>query len=201
MRTEDLDADVRAHRTTDHEISPLILNRWSPRAMTGEPVALDDLRAVFEAARWAPSAGNNQPWRYVYARRDTPEWTSFFDLLSEGNQRWAGEAGALVIVLSMTTYEDSDDPLRNHSFSNGASWQNLALEGTRRGLAVHPMQGFDEEAARRLLSLPDDVRVEIMTAIGVHGAPERLSERDRDREIPKGRKPIEAIAFEGAFEG
>lgn len=190
---------VRTHRSPEYEIAPLIINRWSQRAMSGDSLEKAELLPLFEAARWAPSARNNQPWRYRYALRDSPEWDEFFELLSEGNQRWAVNAAALVVVLSKTTYPDSTEPIRNHSFTTGASWQNIALEGTRRGLVVHPMQGFDVNAARQRLGVPDDMRVEIMTAIGVRGSREALAPRDREREYPSSRHPLEDVVAEGGF--
>lgn len=195
-----LSDEIRAYRSPEYDIAPLILNRWSRRAMTGEQLAESELMALFEAARWAPSSRNNQPWRYRFATPASPEWDSFFALLSEGNQRWAEKAAALVVVLSVTTYPDSSESIRNHSFTTGASWQNLALEGTRRGLVVHPMQGFDVEAARQTLNVPDDIRVEIMTAIGVPGPRDELADRDREREYPSDRRPVDTFVAEGAFD-
>lgn len=198
MRDPAVDDDVAERRTTDYDIAPLILNRWSPRSMTGEPLSDSDLLPLFEAARWAPSSRNNQPWRFAYAKRETDDWDRFFALLNEGNQRWAKQAAALVVVLSRTTYDDGE-PIRNGSFSVGMAWENLALEGTRRGLVVHPMQGFDETAARSALAVPEDLRVEIMTAIGVRGSRDLLTDRDREREFPSGRKPLQEVLIEGGF--
>lgn len=200
MEPTTLSDEVREYRSPEYEIAPLILNRWSRRAMTGEQLAESELMPLFEAARWAPSSRNNQPWRYRYATAASAEWDAFFALLSEGNQRWAENAAALVVVLSETVYPDSAESIRNHSFTTGASWQNLALEGTRRGLVVHPMQGFDVEAARQTLNVPDDVNVEIMTAIGVPGERDDLTDRDREREYPSDRRPLQMIVAEGAFE-
>ncbi|MFB6178234.1 MAG: nitroreductase family protein, partial [Halorientalis sp.] len=93
-----LDAEVAENRTPEHDVDPLFVNRWSPRAMTGEPLTEDELLPLFEAARWAPSVYNNQHWRFVYATRDDEEFETFLDLLTENNQTWASDAGALVAI-------------------------------------------------------------------------------------------------------
>lgn len=196
---DELTEEVRAHREPGYDVTPLLVNRWSPRAMTGEPLDDDALMALFEAARWAPSGGNRQPWRFRYAARDSPDWDDFFGLLSDGNQKWCADAAALVLVLSRRE-DDDGDPIRNASFSTGAAWENLALEGTRRGLVVHPMAGFDRDSARDVLGVPDALRVEIMTAIGHRGSRDSLSEYNQGREYPNGRKPLDDLVGAGGFE-
>jgi nitroreductase len=135
-------------RKADHPIDKIFLDRWSPRAMTGEAVSQEDLMTLFEAARWAPSSYNNQPWRILYARRDTQHWPLFFDLLVEFNQSWAKNAGALVLFISRTHFDFNGEPAVTHSFDTGAAWENLALQGWLKGLVVHGMQGFDYDRAR-----------------------------------------------------
>jgi nitroreductase len=95
-------------RTSDYPIDTLFLDRWSPRAMSGESIDERELLTLFEAAHWAPSSGNSQPWRFLYARRDTEQWQEFFDLLAEGNRTWCHKAAALVVFLSRTTHEQTD---------------------------------------------------------------------------------------------
>ena len=92
-------------RKPNYPINPLILNRWSPRAMTGETLNDDDIMSLFEAARWAPSSYNNQPWRFIYAKRNTKHWDRFFNLLAEGNKIWAKNAALLVLVISRKNFE------------------------------------------------------------------------------------------------
>ena len=197
MRPTDL--DVREHRTPDHPIEDLILGRWSPRAMSGEALEEAELMRLFEAARWAPSSYNGQPWRFLYARRDTPAWDRFFDLLVEFNQGWAQNAAVLVVVVSRKTFEHNDKPAKTHSFDAGSSWMALALQGSAQGLVVHGMQGFDYEEAAQVLGVPDDHTVEAMVAIGKPGEIEDLDEDLQGREEPSGRKKVEEIAFEGSF--
>ena len=116
--------------------------------MSGEPIAEADLFVLFEAARWAPSAGNTHPWRILYARRDTEQWPLFFDLLVERNKVWCVRAAALLLFISRTTNEQTGKPLVTHTYDTGAAWENLALQGTMRGLVVHGMAGFDYARAR-----------------------------------------------------
>ncbi len=185
-------------RTPDFPIDPIFTARWSPRAMSGEPVTAEELQSLFEAARWAPSSGNNQPWRIVYASRDTPAFDAFFSLLNEGNQQWCVRAGALLVMVSRTTF-DSGTPARTHSYDTGAAWMSLAIQGSRMGLVVHGMQGFDYDAARETLGIPDGYAVEAMVAVGRPGRVEDLPAHQQPRERRNDRKPVAAFAFEGRF--
>lgn len=186
-------------RTTEYQIEPMILGRWSPRAMSGESLAVPELMQLFEAARWAPSSGNRQPWRFVYARRDTPHWPEFLGLLDDGNREWAAAAAVLVIVVSRTVSERDGSPARTHSFDAGAAWENLALQGVSQGLVVHAMAGFDYDRARDVGAVPPDFAVEAMVAVGRPGDPGKLPERLRKRETPSARRPVREIVFEGEF--
>ena len=193
------EVDVEQHRQPERPVETIIYHRWSPRAMSGEPLTNAELMRLFEAARWAPSSFNEQPWRFVYAERGGEHWSRFFDLLSEGNRRWAGAAAVLIVVLSRTTFERNANPSRTHSYDTGAAWQNLALQGSRMGLVVHGMAGFDYERARVVLEVPDEFAVEAMAAVGRRAPVEALPESLRERELPSGRKPVAEVAFPGAF--
>ncbi|MFC6766531.1 nitroreductase family protein [Natrinema soli] len=192
--------DVAEHREPDHDIDPLFVNRWSPRAMTGEPLDEEEYLPLFEAARWAPSAFNNQHWRFCYASREDDEWDAFVDLLNEGNRAWATDAAVLAVIVSKTTFDHNGEPAPVHSFDTGAAWENLALEGSRRDLAVHGMAGFDHERAVEELGVPDEFEVEAMVAIGERAPPETLSDELREREQPSDRKPLAEIVHRGGFE-
>jgi len=183
-------------RIADHEIDPIFLNRWSPRAMNGEPVSEAELMRLFEAARWAPSSGNGQPWRFVYGRAGTDAFAPLFDLLMEGNRPWCARAGALVVVLSKTHF-DNGRPAPTHSFDAGAAWMSLALQGSIMGLVIHGMAGFDYARARVELNVPEDMVVEAMIAIGQPGRVDDLPEKYRAREVKSGRKPVSELVFEG----
>ncbi|HEX8189772.1 MAG TPA: nitroreductase family protein [Pyrinomonadaceae bacterium] len=191
-------SEVRAPQA-QNPVDELFLDRWSPRAMSGEGVTEEELLTLFEAARWAPSSYNNQPWRILYARRETAQWPAFFGLLVEGNRAWAKDAAALLLFVSKETFDFNGKPYPTHSFDAGAAWENLALQATMLGLVTHGMQGFDYEGARSELNIPEGFRVEAMIAVGRPGDPARLPEGLRGREAPSGRKALSEITCEGAF--
>lgn len=192
--------EAEDERTPNYDIHSLLYERWSPRAMTGEALTREEIGPLFEAARWAPSSYNNQHWRFLYATPEDEKWGTFLDLVSEGNRRWAADAGLLVVVVSKTTFDDRDERARTHSFDTGAAWENLALEGIRRGLVVHGMEGFDYDRAAEELDVPGDHEVEAMAAVGKPAPGETLPEELREREEPSGRKPLENIVYRGGFE-
>jgi nitroreductase len=167
--------------------------------MSGEPIDEPALMRLFEAARWAPSPSNNQPWRMLYARRETPAWPVFFDLLVESNQVWCRNAAALVMFCSSTINERTGKPAVTHSYVTGAAWENFALQGVIDGLVVHGMQGFDYQRARIALRVPDDFRIEAMGAVGRPGRTEDLPEALQARETPNVRRPLSELVFEGGF--
>ena len=187
-------------RVPAYPIDPLFLRRWSPRAMSGEPITDELLMTLFEAARWAPSAFNAQPWRFLYAKRDTPQWERFFSLLNERNQPWCASAAALVVVLSKKTTDGGGENW-TAPFDTGAAWMSLALQGTLSGLVVHGMAGFDYDRAQAELGVPADWDVQCMVAIGRPGDPMQLPEKLRAREVPSPRRPVAESAFEGRFPG
>jgi nitroreductase len=191
--------DPLEHRSADHPIEPIFLRRWSPRAMTGEPLSPEELMTLFEAARWAPSTYNEQEWRFLYARNGAAHWPVFLGLLMEANQVWCRNAAVLVVVLSHKVFERNGKPNPVHTFDSGAAFENLALQGGMMGLVVHGMAGFDRARARRELNVPDDYDVEAMIALGRPGRLEDLPEELRAREVPSGRKPLAEIICEGPF--
>jgi nitroreductase len=191
--------DPLEHRKPEHAIDSLFLRRWSPRAMTGHPVSPADLDRLFEAARWAPSTYNEQEWRFLYAHRNTPHWSTFFDLLMEANQAWCKNAGVLLVVTSHKVFSKNGKPNPVHTFDTGAAFENLALQGAVMGLVVHGMAGFDRDKARRALAVPDDYQVEAMVAIGHPGDTGTLPPELAEREVPSGRMPVSEFTAEGPF--
>ncbi len=191
--------EISNYRKPDHDIEPILFHRWSPRAMSGEQISEQELMTLFEAARWAPSSYNAQPWRFLYARRGTANWDRYFDLMVEFNQSWTKHAAVLMVVVSRKTFEWNDQAAPTHSFDAGAAWQNLALQGSTMGLVVHGMQGFDYEKARVALNVPEDFQVDAMIAVGKPGKREDLPEDLQEREQPSDRKPVAEIAIEGGF--
>jgi nitroreductase len=190
-------------RSTDYPIDPLFLQRWSPRAFTSAPMSEYELLTILEAGRWAPSSYNSQPWRFIYARRDTEHWPKLLRLLTESNQSWARTASALVIVISKRTLlprgADREVPSHSHSFDTGAAWASLALQAARSGWAAHGMVGFDIPRAATELGVPDGYRVEAAIAIGKQGDKSILPESLRAREAPSDRRPLSQLAGEGSF--
>ncbi len=179
-------------RTPAHPIDPLFLRRWSPRAMSGAPLARAQLLTLLEAARWAPSGGNGQPWRFACGLAGTPPFERLLATLEPGNRAWCVRAGALVLVCARVVREDGK-PAPTAPFDAGAAWMALALQGTISGLVVHAMAGFDHEAARAAVALPAGLEPQAMVAVGLPGRLEDLPEKLRAREQPSDRLPLEAL--------
>lgn len=193
--TDSLSPEIQQVRKPDFPIHPLILNRWSPRSMTGEPLSDAELMPLFEAARWAPSSYNAQPWRFLYVKRETKYWDRLFNLLVDANKQWCTKAAVLGLIFSRTTFERNNKPSPTHSLDTGAAWENLCLEGTSRGFVVHGMEGFDYEKARALV--PKDHEVLAMFAVGKKAPKSSLPPDLQQKEVPAPRKKISEFAFEG----
>lgn len=191
--------DISDFRRPDFDINRIFLNRWSPRSMSGDEISRELLFSLFEAARWAPSSNNNQPWRFIFARRNTDCWPVFFDLLTEQNKIWAKNAAVLIVVISKKTFDYNEKPARTHSYDAGAAWENFALQGSLKALVVHGMQGFDYDKARKTLNIPDVFQVEAMIAVGMPGRKEQLPGALQEREKPSHRKNLSEIVMEGSF--
>ena len=178
-------------RIAEHPISEAILNRWSPRAYDTKEVPEEILHRVFEAARWAPSANNKQPWRYLVA--NTPEQLEIFhSFILEGNLAWAHKAPVLTLLISQNDYG-------MNSFDAGTSWGFLALQATKEGLITHPMGGIDREKAREVLNISAEYDIHLAIAIGYQGDAAELPERFQEREVPSTRKPLEEVLIHGSF--
>jgi nitroreductase len=187
-------------RIPAHPIDPLFTRRWSPRAMSGAPLTRAQLLPLLEAARWAPSGGNGQPWRFAFALSGTPHFERYLATLVPGNREWCVRAGALVLLAAKVVRDDGQ-PSPLAPFDSGAAWMGLALQGTLSGLVVHAMAGFDREAARAAAALPGGLEPQVMIAVGHPGRVEELPEKLRTREQPSDRQPLEALAVEGQFPG
>ncbi len=186
------------NRKTEYPINDIFLKRYSPRAMSGDEISDEELMTLFEAARWAPSSMNAQPWRFIYAMRGSEEFEIFFSFLFEGNKVWCKNASSLVVLISKKNF-DNEKPSRSHSFDAGSAWENLALQAVDMHLVVHGMSGFDYEMAKKMLSVPDDYNIEMMIAIGRPGEIEKLPENLREREKPNGRKELKELISKGKF--
>jgi nitroreductase len=188
-------------RSADHPILPLILDRWSPRAFDPRPIDEATLMTVFEAARWAPSSLNYQPWRFVYAHNGDAEWDTFLGALVPFNQSWASKASVLIYVISDMILEShgARNPSHSHSFDAGAAWMALALQAHSMGLVSHGMTGVDFEAAAKAVNLPQGFRIEAAIALGYPGDAGTLPEALQAREVPSGRRPLGETLFRGAI--
>ena len=150
--------------------------------MTGEELDDDTIMSLFESARWAPSSFNNQPWRFIYAKRNTEYWNNLFYLLAESNKVWAKNAALLVVIVSSKNFEHSGKFSITYQYDAGAAWENLSLEATSRGLVTHGMHGFDYQKTRDDLEIPDDFDVMAMVAIGKKGLKENLPPNLQEKE-------------------
>jgi len=203
MAEMQLSMTIANSRSTDYPIDPLFLERWSPRSFTGAPMREYELLTILEAGRWAPSAFNSQPWRFIYARRDTAHWPRLLGLLTQSNQLWAKNASALIILVSKTTVlprgADKEVPSWSHSLDAGAAWCSMALQAQRSGWAAHGMVGFDRERAATELGVPEGYRVEAAIAVGRRGDKALLPESLQAREVPNDRVPLAQLVGEGHF--
>ena len=187
------------NRKLEYKCDDIFPKRWSPRAMSGEDLSDEELMILFEAAKWAPSTYNTQPWRFLYAKRGTKEWEKFFNLLAEPNQVWCKNAAVLMVLISNKNFEYNGKPDGTHSLCSGSAWQNIALQASMNDFVTHGMAGFDYEKAKEILKIPDDYNVEMMIAIGKPGKKEDLPEQLQKIEAPSDRKKIKEIAIEGEF--
>ncbi len=190
-------------RLPAHPVESVFIKRWSPRAFDAAAMPATDLETMLEAARWAPSAYNIQPWRFVYALRDDACWGSWLDLLDPANAAWAHKASALVFLASDSLVPARDSaprkPSTTHRFDAGAAWAQLALQATAMGYQAHAMAGIRVEAVRRALDIPAHYQIEIGIAIGRPASPATLPPALRARETPSPRLPLERIAAAGRF--
>jgi len=181
------------NRNLRYDIMPEIAAHWSPRAFDeNQPVADDDLFALFEAARIAPSCFNEQPWRFIVAR--SPESRQKLTAcLSANNQLWAGKAPVLTVILAKANFSHNGKPNRWHTFDTGTAWGYLSLEAQHRGLITHPMGGFSVELVREAFLVPEDYSIVAVAAIGYYGNRDNLLPQFQERERPNPRKPIDEI--------
>ncbi|MEG0973537.1 MAG: nitroreductase family protein [Comamonas sp.] len=178
-------------RQTTLPIEKHFLDRFSPRAFSGKKLSPQDIETMVEAARWAPSASNKQPWHFAYAINGDANWEAFATIPNEGNRRWCLNAGALLVVLS------DKDASGKHSFDAGCAWGYLALQAHAMGLATHAMGGIEVEAARKVLKLTDNWQVECLVAIGERGDKASLPADLAEREAPSPRKALGEILSAG----
>ena len=187
--------------TTDYPVHELIRARWSPRAFADQPIAPEVLRSLFEAARWAPSSANEQPWSFIVATKDdAAAHAKLLSTLAESNQVWAKNAPLVGIAVSKLTFARNGNPNRNALYDTGAAMAYLTMEATSRGLFVHQMGGFDPHKATELFSIPAGWEPIAAFTIGYPGDPQSLPETLRERELsPRTRKPLAEFVMSGSW--
>ncbi|HXY01843.1 MAG TPA: nitroreductase family protein [Candidatus Limnocylindrales bacterium] len=187
--------------TTDHPVQELIRERWSPRAFSEKPIRPEVLRSLFEAARWAPSSNNEQPWAFLVATQEDQEFHArMLSTLVEFNQAWAKHAPVLAIAVSELTFARTGDANRNAFYDTGAAVANLSAEATARGLFVHQMAGFNPQKAIELFQIPKGWEPIAALVIGYPGDPQSLPENLRQRELaPRSRKPLSDFVMSGTW--
>ena len=193
--------EMKKPAPTDHPTHDLITHRWSPRAFATKPVPADVLRSLFEAARWAPSSNNEQPWAYLVATQDDAEnFTNMVSVLVEFNANWAKKAPVLALAVSELSFAKNGTPNRNAQYDTGAASALLTVEATSRGLFVHQMAGFDPAKARQVFSIPEGWEPIAALAIGYPGDPATLPQPYQDREAaPRTRKPLREFVMSGQW--
>jgi nitroreductase len=187
--------------TPDHPIHELIARRWSLYSFDDRPVTTEDLRSIFEAARWAPSSRNEQPWRYIVATKDDPgEHARLLSCLTAGNQVWAQRAPVLALAIVKLTFTRDDAPNRVALHDLGLASATLSVEATARGIFVHQMAGIVPQQARELYAIPEGFAPATALAIGYRADPDRLADphRTRDR-TPRTRHPLREFVFSGSW--
>jgi nitroreductase len=183
---------------TDYPIEEILRRRWSPRAFSDRNVEAEKLRSLFEAARWAPSSSNEQPWSFILATKETPaEHAQLLSCLVERNQQWARLAPVLMVSVARLNFEKTGKPNRHAFHDVGLAMGNLLVEATALGLFVHQMGGFSVDKVREVYHVPEGFEPVAAIAIGYPAEPEVLPETFREQETgPRKRKPISSFVFE-----
>lgn len=182
---------------TQYPIHDLFRRRWSPRAFDDRPVEPEQLRSLLEAARWAPSSNNEQPWRFLVATKDVPaDYERLLACLLEGNRRWAHRAPVLMLSVASLTFEDDGKPNRHALHDTGLAAENLVLQAVALGLAAHQMAGFDMKKARDTCLIPPGFEPVAMIALGYTGDLALFPDYLRERELKlRERRPVGEFAF------
>ena len=186
-------------RKTETQVDSIFIERWSPRSYLEENISDQDLFSLFEAARWAPSCYNEQPWKFLYAKNPHDK-EIFLSLLVEQNKSWAKHAPILLFVIAKKNFDRNKKPNDWATFDAGAAWMSFALQARNKGLYTHAMAGFNKEKAYDVLKVPKE-SYEIIAAIalGKKGEPSQLADGLKEIENPNGRKPLKEMYIEGSY--
>lgn len=187
---------------TNFEINDNIKNRWSPRAFSDEVPSEEKLMKLFEAARWAASSYNEQPWRFILGVKGVGDtYDKLYEGLNEFNQAWAKSAPVLVFICAKESFSHNDKPNKHHMYDCGAAMSNLCIQATEEGLHVHQMAGILQDKAQLALNVPDGFKPITAAAIGFLGDPDQLPDEHKESELAeRKRKPMEEILFLGSWE-
>jgi len=196
-----MEKEMEKPAPVEFPVHDLIKNRWSPRAFSDKPVPKEVLQSLFEAARWAPSSNNEQPWAFIVATKDDQEnFEKSLGALIEFNAGWARKAPVLVIAVAELAFAKNNAPNRNAQYDVGAASLQLSIEATSRGLFVHQMAGFDPETAKEAYNIPQGWEPIAAMAIGYPGDASSLPEPYQTREkAPRSRKPIREFVMSGEW--
>ncbi|HET8865880.1 MAG TPA: nitroreductase family protein [Gracilimonas sp.] len=188
---------------TEYDVHDVIQQRWSPRSFSDKEVKPELIRKLFDAARWAPSSFNEQPWRFIYARKEEPEqFDKLYQVMGEFNQNWAGEAPMLLLTILKEKFSNNGKPNRVAKYDLGGAMAYFTFEATRHDLYVHQMAGIDQEKAREIFNIPEGYKAITMAAIGYIGNPNDLEGDLKETEVSeRTRKDIDEIAFQGEWKG
>ena len=190
------DIEKLKHAPAIEGVPEVILQRWSPRAFSDKQVSNEDLKKVFEAARWAASSYNEQPWRFFVGRKGDVTYKKIFDALIEFNQAWTKSAPVLILSIGKKTFAHNNAPNHYALHDTGAATAYLGLGATALGLHTHSMAGFDNDKARAAFQIPEDYAIGAVTALGYFGNPDALPEQLRTmEEAPRTRKPVDEFVF------
>ena len=186
-----------------HPIHALLQRRWSPRAFADRMVEPEQLQSLFEAARWAPSSNNEQPWHFIVGTKaDPPAHDRLVACLKEGNRKWAFRAPVLILSVARMNFEDEGTPNRHAWHDTGMAALSLCLQATALGMVAHQMAGFEIEKARTDLGIPAGYEPVAMIAVGYSGDPATLPDYLRERELkPRERKPVTEFVSDGTWNG
>jgi nitroreductase len=194
--TTEINVDAIKAADPDYPILELIAERWSPRAYSNRAVEPEKLRSILEAARWAESSGNGQPWAFFIAPQSDPDnYAKMVDCLAEGNVSWASQAPVLGMAVTALVRANGK-PNRHGFYDAGLAMQNLALQATAEGLRLRQMGGFRPETARSIFAIPETHEAVVMFALGYQGDPAQLAEKQREQELtPRVRRPVTEFVF------
>ncbi len=186
--------------SANHKVLDIIQNRWSPRAFSEKTITSETFNTLMEAARWAASSMNEQPWRFIYAFKGEKVFDQIADTLMPGNKPWAEQAPALLITIVKTTFDRNGKPNRNAQHDLGLAIGNLSLQATAEGIGLHQMGGIFLDKIRETFGLPEAYEAVSVIAMGYYGNPDSLTEELKARELAtRQRKPITEFAFHGNF--